>query len=117
LLFLVFCFVNLWFAGNLQGVFALMMPTVEWTQMCEFMRGSFDLAPADWLVGRWLFQNNWRIAFMPPSLAVYHCTGSAFQDSSRLSVAKASVKNSGFCCLLKLMLNGCVPVSRHGPAI
>ena len=73
-----------------------MLPTTEWLQICDFMKSSFDLAPADWLIGRWLFQNNWRIAFMPPSLAVYHCTGSSFKDSSRLAVAKSLVSDPLF---------------------
>lgn len=67
----------------------MMLPTRAWLSMGRFMRASFDLAPADWLIGRWLFQRNWRIAFMPPVVAIYHCTGASFKDSSRVTVAKA----------------------------
>lgn len=75
--------------GNLQGLFAMMMPTADWLVLCDYMRVHFAYAPADWLIGRWLFQQNWRIAFMAPVMAVYHCTGSNFGDSSRLAVARS----------------------------
>lgn len=75
--------------GNLQGLFAMMLPTADWLVLCDYMRANFAHAPADWLAGRWLFQQNWRIAFMPPVMGVYHCTGSNFGDSSRLAVARS----------------------------
>jgi hypothetical protein len=82
-----------------------MLPTSDWLSMCNFMRASFDLAPADWLIGRWLFQNNWRIAFLPPALAVYHCAGSSFQDSSRIAVAKVKQrKGEGSCALILVIV-------------
>jgi hypothetical protein len=75
--------------GNLQGLFAMMLPTADWLVLCDYMRANFAYAPADWLAGRWLFQQNWRIAFMAPVMAVYHCTGANFADSSRLAVARS----------------------------
>jgi hypothetical protein len=74
--------------GNLQGLFAIMLPAADWVSVCDYMRLHFDKAPADWLIGRWLFQQNWRIAFMPPVLAVYHCSGANFKSSSRLAVSR-----------------------------
>ena len=74
--------------GNLQGLFAMALPSADWIQMCDYMRLHFDKAPADWLVGRWLFQQNWRIAFMPPVLSFYHAAGSNFASSSRLTLAR-----------------------------
>jgi hypothetical protein len=56
--------------GNLQGLFAMMLPTADWLVLCDYMRANFAYAPADWLAGRWLFQQNWRIAFMAPTLPI-----------------------------------------------
>ena len=74
--------------GNLQGVFALMLPTPTWLEMSNWMRTHFDKAPADWLIGRWLFLQNWRIAFMPPTMAIYHNSDASFKDSSRIAVRR-----------------------------
>ena len=73
--------------GDLQGVFALMLPSAHWLSATNYMRQFFDRAPADWLIGRWLFQHNWRLAFMPSHFAIFHRPGTSFADSSRITVA------------------------------
>lgn len=72
--------------GDLQGVFAMMMRTSAWSDICKWSRQHFAKAPADWLIGRYLFQENWRIAFMS-LMNVYHKPGPGVGGSSRMSIS------------------------------
>lgn len=72
--------------ADLQGVFAMMMRTSAWSSVCQWSRTNFAKAPADWLIGRYLFQENWRIAFMS-LMNVYHRAGPGIGDSSRLAIS------------------------------
>lgn len=57
---------------NLQGVFGLMMPTNDWNTFVEWATPHVDKAPADWLLGRWLFLNDWKMALMQPKMNLHH---------------------------------------------
>lgn len=59
-------------AGTLAGLFVMMLPTPEWKRVASWSRVHFDKAPADWLVGQWLFIQNFRMAYMPNVLNCYH---------------------------------------------
>lgn len=74
--------------GNLQGVFGLMMRTAVWTKVAKWAREHYDKAPADWLIGRYLFRENYRLAILPPTMNMYHKPGSNKRASSLASVKK-----------------------------
>lgn len=82
--------------GNLQGVFALMMPLEEWKPICDWALQNFDKAPADWLIGRWLFRNDWRIALYSSTMAIYHKAARNMRDSSRVTISESLKKDPLF---------------------
>lgn len=82
--------------GALPGLYALMLPAPDWLQLATFFRIHFDKAPADWLIGRWLFAENFRLAYMPAILNCYHGPGTAGKDSTLMSVQRQLASFSFF---------------------
>lgn len=74
--------------ANLQGVFGLMMPTTAWLELADWAELHYDKAPADWMIGRWLFRNNWRMVFLDHRAVLYHAPGLNKRQSTLQHVQK-----------------------------
>ena len=68
--------------ADLQGLFGVLLPTSEWLSFAQFAKKHFDKAPADWLLGRYLFRNQWKRIQMPWEVVLYHLPGKNSGKSS-----------------------------------
>lgn len=76
--------------GDLQGVFGIMMRTQVWKEIATWAKKHYDKAPADWLIGRYLFRENYRMAVLSSTMNMYHKPGINKAVSSLVIQKKAT---------------------------